>query len=66
MEHMQTARTRTALGAFGALTALMALTNTAAAQAQEPAPEGYAPPQQVYTVDAVSYIHLTLPTSDLV
>jgi hypothetical protein len=51
MEHMQTARTRTALGALGALTALMALTNTAAAQAQEPAPEGYAPPQQVYTVD---------------
>lgn len=51
MEHMLKTESQSALLILGVLTCWLALPGTASAQAQEPAPEGYAPPQQVYTVD---------------
>jgi len=54
MEHMQNPGNRSSLGAMSALAFALVVTGTGSAQAQEPqepAPETYAPPQQVYTVD---------------
>lgn len=52
MEPMQTTRRQSALFALAALALFAALPGSAHAQEpQEPPPDGYAPPQQVYTVD---------------